>query len=463
MTHSHNRPQKHHPAAPPLPYVQVTFLFRDALQKPIEGLSVQIKAGVGAPRAPAWKRGSDGDDQSTAAHPSAPMATSGVGESLAVSTVDNKTDAITTDVEGYALTIQNAARNQPIDVLVRNQRGEYVWKATVIPKKDFSAFTIVSPEYHLEATTRLTPKGELEQNLNLPVVQDGEVMTVERLVHEFGPYIGWTQKVTEQGMVKKYFQTKKKEVTEDAATHKKKTKTIIGHHYKVVNNGKPQTVAFNVLGSRLNYPESMLLTDEHFIYLANSLDCEVAAIKALSKQETVGKGVWQPDHGFDKNGLPKILYERHKFYAYTMPGLNRNSKNKPVNPYERKYPDICNPVPGGFGAEGLHQYERFCRAASLNMEAAAKSSSWGAFQILGEAYNGCGFSSAMDFANEHMKGIDEQVKVFEVFMKNVKSQAVKALREKKWEDVATYYNGGGWRRKNPDYAENLREFYASFK
>ncbi|WP_313067267.1 N-acetylmuramidase domain-containing protein [Paraburkholderia sp. LEh10] len=186
---------------------------------------------------------------------------------------------------------------------------------TVTPKKDISAFTIVSPEYHLEATTKLTPKEEFEQDLNLPVVKQGEIMTIERLVKEFGPYIGWSQKVTEQGKVKKDSPTKRKETTIDEKT---KATTTIEHHYKVVDNGKPQTVALNVLGSKLNYPKTILLTEDHFTYLANSFGCEAAAIKALMKQETVGKGHWEAEHGFDKNGLPRILYERHKFYLYTM-------------------------------------------------------------------------------------------------------------------------------------------------
>ncbi|MEM5317846.1 hypothetical protein [Paraburkholderia sp. JHI869] len=46
-------------------------------------------------------------------------------------------------------------------------------------------------------------------------------MTIERLVNDFGPYIGWSQKVTEQGRVKKDFPTSKKVVTEDEKTHKK--------------------------------------------------------------------------------------------------------------------------------------------------------------------------------------------------------------------------------------------------
>ena len=292
MAHQHHPHQPVAPKTPPSPYVQVTFVFRDTLQKPIEGLSVQIKAGTGAPSAPAWTFG-QATDGSLAPDPSVPL-------------VDNKTETAT-DGDGYAMTIQNAARNQPIDVLVKNQRGEYVWKATVTPQKDISAFTIVSPEYHLEATTKLTPKEELEQNLDLPVVKDGEVMTIERLVHDFGPYIGWSQKVTEQGKVKKDFPEKHKETTTDDKTGKKKTTTTIEHRYKVVESGKPRTVVLNVLGSRLNYPKPDTFSEDQYQYMATQLDVEVAAIKAIVQQESQG-------HPFLENGLPPILYERRHFF-----------------------------------------------------------------------------------------------------------------------------------------------------
>ena len=44
MPHRHHTHQPATPKAPPSPYVEVTFVFRDTLQKPIEGLSVQIAA-----------------------------------------------------------------------------------------------------------------------------------------------------------------------------------------------------------------------------------------------------------------------------------------------------------------------------------------------------------------------------------------------------------------------------------
>jgi len=141
---------------------------------------------------------------------------------------------VCTDKDGVATTIQNAARGQPVDVLVKNRRGEYVWKATVTPQKDISAFTIVSPEYHLEATTKLDPKEAFEQNLDLPVVKHGEVMTIERFLKDFGPYVGWSHKVTEQGKVIKDFPVKGIKEIEDPQNHKKAHVTI-AHHYRVID------------------------------------------------------------------------------------------------------------------------------------------------------------------------------------------------------------------------------------
>jgi hypothetical protein len=299
MGHPHHTS---HPAVsktPPSRYVEVTVLFRDALKHPIDGLSVQLKTGTGAPPAPAWKFGLDTSDAVPAAAfaalpgTSAP-ATESAPAAASLPTVPSNSAEGTTDKDGYTTTIQNAARNQPIDVLVKNRRGKYVLKATVTPKKDISVFTVISPEYHLEATTKLTPRDEFEQNLDLPVVGNDEVMTIERLVHDFGPYIGWSQKVTEQGRVKKDFPARKKGgIVDDDKSKKKKPKITIEHHYKVVDSGKPQTITFNLLGSRLNYPSPETFSEQQYSRMAQSLGVEVAAIKAIVMQESGGIRSWK--------------------------------------------------------------------------------------------------------------------------------------------------------------------------
>ncbi|SIT50600.1 putative phage-encoded peptidoglycan binding protein [Paraburkholderia piptadeniae] len=468
MAHHHSSSQPA-PKAPSNPYVQATIVFRDVLQMPIEGLSVQIKAGAGAQPAPAWITGPDSDTDSAATSGAAAapgpasvaMAASGPNASMPPMVANDI--QVTTDRDGYAATIHNAARNQPIDVLVKNRRGEYVWKATVIPKKDICAFTVNSPEYHLEATTKLTPKDEFEQDLNLPVLKQGEVMTIERLVREFGPYIGWSQKVTEQGKVKKDFPTRHKETATDEKTKKQKTTITIEHHYKIVDTGKPHTVTLNVLGSRLNYPKPETFTEAQFTDMATHLGVEVAAIKAIVQQESQG-------HPFLENGLPPILYERRHFFDLAVAkrdgkhGSRQNIKNKkpPTNPYP-EHPDLCFKGPDNYGAGGLHQYEKLARAAALDFEIALKACSWGGFQILGEYYASCGCATVFEFVNTFLSGTDGQAKIFISFMKNVKPRAVAGLKEHDWEKVAASYNGASWRKQNPDYASNLGKYYDQYK
>ncbi|MFL9966229.1 N-acetylmuramidase family protein [Paraburkholderia sediminicola] len=448
MAQPHHTPQPAVSKVQSSPYVEATFVFRDTLQKPIEGLSVQIKAGTGAPSAPAWKFGPDRDDSPATDPALAPPANS------SAPMLSNSTNAVT-DKDGYAVTIQNAARNQPIDVLVKNQRGEFVWKATVTPKKDVSAYTILSPEYHLEATTNLTPKEELEQNLDLPVVKEGEAMTIERLVKEFGPYIGWSQKVTEQGKVRKDTPTRKKDLTEDEQTHKKKTQITIEHHYKIVDTGKPTTVAFNVLGSRLNYPKSAVISDAQLKNIALELRCEAASIRAMIEQEASGSA-------YLANGLPKIRYERHFFFRLSLPEKERANYKKAKNPYPQ-FSDICFPILGGYGPEGLHQYERLVKAAAVDFEVALKSCSWGIFQIMGEYFKSCGCISVTEMVNANMTSVDKQAELFVSFLCNEKPVVIKGLKEKDWEKVAQGYNGKYWRTTNPGYAKNLEKFYNESK
>ncbi|WP_235212793.1 N-acetylmuramidase family protein [Burkholderia paludis] len=497
--------------AAPKAGVAAMFMFQDVMHTPIEGLSVQFKVGTGTPPAPPWVAGPDptkvqepppAPASSTAtAAPGAASAPASASAPAAASTAatagqaasgtnapspaaakpaapppppppppisDNTLEA-TTDKDGYAVTITNAVRNQPIDVFVKNRRGEYAWKAKVVPKKDINAFTIISPEFHLEATTKPTPKDDFEQELNLPVVKQGEIMTFDRLLNEFAPYITFSQKVTEQGLLKKDFPTKNKEVTVDAKTHKKKTKITIEHHYKVVETGKPRTVVLNVLGTRLNYPKNLEITDEKYKQVAKDLSCEVAAIKAVAMTESHGSG-------FCVNGLPKIRYERHMFMRASLPKERRmevpSLLRKETNPFP-KYPNLCFPAQGDYqngekddsgwanleDEQIMYQYERLFRACTLNRDYAIMACSWGAFQIMGIFWEEMGYASPVELANLSMQGIDGQLDLFVAYCKMNKN-AITALKDKNWANFATAYNGNN---APPSYAASMGKFYNEFK
>ena len=254
----------------PNPIVEASFVFVDSLGHPIEGIEVKI--------------------QSTAINQS-----------------------IFTDKTGHACTVYNAVRGQNISIYVKKRNGNFDLKGTVTPQRDINAYTIKSPELHLEATTKLTPKQELEEDLKIPTIKEGEIMTVERLFGELAPYVGSVEIITEVGQVTKDFPKKKTNEEINPTTAKKEKIVEIEHHYKVVKTEKPHTIALNLLGSRLNYPSRTEISESQYTDIAKELKCEVAAIKAIAKNET-------KKNAFLSNGLPEILFERHIFYK------NRTSK-----------------------------------------------------------------------------------------------------------------------------------------
>lgn len=390
------------------PLVEVSFVFVDKIKAGIEGLSVKIEGG----------------------------GLSFVG---------------TTDKDGHAVTATDAKRNMPIRIFVRKRNGDFDSKGTVTPKRDVNAYTIKSPELHFEATTKLSPKEELEEDLKIPRIAEGELLTASRLFGDLAPFIGSAQVVTEVGKVVKDFPTKKS-VNKPNATTGSVEKTIeIEHHYKVIKTDRPTVTVINLLGSRLNYPTSTEFSKELLVSLAKEFDCEVAAIRAVMETETGGEG-------FLDNGLPKILFERHHFYELTKP------KNKKTpHPYT-KFPDICHPNPGSYGKDGVHQYVRLIQAVRLDKDAAIMSCSWGGFQVLAEYWKALGYKSVTDLVDDCMKSMDGHANLFRGFLKMPeKKQAIAALKAKEWEKFTAYYNGGGWKKQNPTYPAKMAAFYETYK
>ena len=193
--------------------------------------------------------------------------------------------------------------------------------------------------------------------------------------------------------------------------------------------------------SPLLQPQSMpphALTPANFAAAASRLQCEPAVIQAVAVVETGVQGA------FDLQGRPTVLFERHVFSELT------------GGAYDAAYPDISDRHAGGYGTFSS-QYSRLQRAAALNLEAALKSASWGAFQIMGENCACTGSGGVTAFVDNMRSGIGAHLDAFASFiLSNGKLKA--AVQAKNWDAFALAYNGPDYASHN--YAQRLHDAYA---
>lgn len=160
---------------------------------------------------------------------------------------------------------------------------------------------------------------------------------------------------------------------------------------------------------------------------ANEIGCPVAAIQAVMDVESRG--------GFLPDGRPKILFERAIFCRLT--------KGK----YNQSDPDISATRSGGYKG-GSAEYDRLSRAMGLDRDAALRSTSWGAFQIMGENFKMCGYSNVEDFVKAMVAGEPEQLDAFVQFVK--KSGFSDELARLDWAGFARGYNGPAYKANRYD-------------
>jgi hypothetical protein len=172
-------------------------------------------------------------------------------------------------------------------------------------------------------------------------------------------------------------------------------------------------------------PERM--SDEAIAKAADDLDCDVAAVRAVIDVESRG--------GFLDDGRPKILFERHYFSRLT------------GGKFDARASDISSPKPGGYRG-GAQEWTRFDRACGLDRDAAVKSASWGAFQIMGSNYQAAGFNKVADFYDAMCKSEDLHLNAFVSFVKS--NQLEDELRGRDWVGFARKYNGPQFKKNNYD-------------
>lgn len=161
---------------------------------------------------------------------------------------------------------------------------------------------------------------------------------------------------------------------------------------------------------------------------ADTLGCEVAAVKAVIAVEAAGKG-------FLDDGRPKILFERHIFARLT------------TGRFTTAHPDLSNNKAGGYAGHA-GEYPRLYRALQLDAEAALQSASWGIGQLMGFNWAVCGEKSLYGFLMAVHNDEDTQLALMVQFIRN--KGLADEMRRKDWAGFAYGYNGSGFARNAYD-------------
>ena len=177
-----------------------------------------------------------------------------------------------------------------------------------------------------------------------------------------------------------------------------------------------------------------MFKESSYIKAAERLNCEICAIIAVSKVESAGAA-------YDKDGKVKILFESHLFY--------RNLQSAKIDT-SKVDPSICQPRWNQACREQYNnsQNKRLALAIKVNEEAAYRSISMGAFQILGSHYKALGYKSAKDMYKAYENDLEIMLDDFVDFC--IANNLDGYLRDKRWSSFAKGYNGPSFKLNQYD-------------
>lgn len=190
------------------------------------------------------------------------------------------------------------------------------------------------------------------------------------------------------------------------------------------------------------------LTDEDFVLVAELLEVEPMALRAVQEVETGGKG------GFFAPGKPALLFEGHIFWSQL--------KKKGLNPEQllAGNENILYPKwEKGHYKGGLAEYDRLEQARKIHREAADASASWGMFQMMGFNFAACGEKSVESFVKAMCESELLQLVLSARFIR--KGGMLPFLQAKDWTNFAKRYNGPAYAQNR--YDEKLANAYRKWR
>ncbi|WP_347454078.1 N-acetylmuramidase family protein [Acinetobacter thermotolerans] len=181
---------------------------------------------------------------------------------------------------------------------------------------------------------------------------------------------------------------------------------------------------------------SKKLTEAQIQAQASKLGIEVAVLKAVIEVECKGSG-------FNVDGTPVILFERHVFRQR----LIANGKTATADKAMRERPDLCSKTTGNYGLYSA-QHGRLNAAAQYHRESALESASWGIGQVMGYHWKALGYPTLQNFINAMYR--DEASQLDAMCRYIVTNKLINALKNKDWKAFARGYNGPAYARNSYD-------------
>lgn len=133
-------------------------------------------------------------------------------------------------------------------------------------------------------------------------------------------------------------------------------------------------ISREALRSRFTNINAPAVNSADMTAFASRLGCTVKQLRAVAAVESGGSA-------YDKNGRPKILFERHLFHRQTGGQWSVSS--------------FSNPTGGGYNDDS---WDKLGLACGKDPDAAFASCSWGKFQVLGLHWSKLKYASPYDLA-----------------------------------------------------------------
>lgn len=183
---------------------------------------------------------------------------------------------------------------------------------------------------------------------------------------------------------------------------------------------------------------SKKLSKADIIAVANDLNIEPAALKAVIDVEAAGEG-------FDNQGRPTILFEPHVFWD-ELGKIHYYTKRAEL---AKKHQGLLSPKwDKSLYRIGGSSHDKLKVAAALHWDAAHKSASWGLGQIMGFNAQKIGYATLKDFIDDMYESEAKQLKAMGMFLRA--NGLISKLQRHDWAGFARGYNGSAYAKNQYD-------------